>query len=314
VTAQATARRVLAWAAQPAGRLPEGPLWEAAGLARPDPATLVLAAELIRAAAARLGAGAPPFADRQPVGAGPVLLAAAIGGRRQPGPARRLVEMLPATRPARARPEQACWSDLVARHALVSAALVSAALAGSAPAGSVPASAGPGGLLDEPLTETLLRASPLTAVLHRPNRQRLAAQTTGDEVEAAAALLERPRGLAVLTASLAAWSSDTAVLDWRVALLSRLGQDYPALVLDTYAAARLRHGADWDLRLRWARRALTTPGAPDPLAMATIRFWVPLARIRRAGVRLADARPLLTGHRPALELVHRFRFLTEGAR
>ena len=301
MTAQITAQRVLAWAIRPAGPPPEGPLWEAGRLAQPESATVTLVAELARATAARLGAGAPPFADRTPVGAGPVLLAAAVGGRQQAGPARQLAEAVPTARPSRMRPAQACWPDLIARHGLVGSAMASRREPGlHSPVG-------------DDLVETLLKMSPLTAIFYRPILSRLTAGTTGDEVEAAAALVGRPRGQAVLATALANWVPEQAVLDWRVDLLDRLAHDFPALLLDTYALARLRHGADWDLRLGWARKALLTPGYPDPLAISTVRFWVPLARLTQRGVRLPDARPLMIGYRPALELVRHYRLLTAGA-
>ncbi|HUC23605.1 MAG TPA: hypothetical protein VMA73_12930 [Streptosporangiaceae bacterium] len=304
MTAPAIARRVLTWAAEPSGPPPEGALWDIAKLALPDDAILAAVRELARSTAARLGAGTPPFADDSPIGAGTVLLAAAVGGRRQAEPARRLARAVPPSRPSRARPAGARWYDLIARHGLVMAAL-----------GGIPRQAPSDGLDaadDEPLTETLLRMSPLSAVLHRPAQQRLAAGTTGDDVEAAAALAVRPRGLAVLTTGLAAWSPEPTVLRWRVELLERLGRDYPDLVLDTYTLARLRHGADWDLRLGWAGRQLHAPGNPDPLALATVRFWAPLAAVERRQVRLPDRRPLLEGYQRALQLVRYFRLTTAG--
>jgi hypothetical protein len=306
VTAQTTAQRVLAWAAEPIGQPPEGPLWELSGLANPDPRTLGLVAELVRVTAAKLGAGAPAFADPSPIGAGPVLLATAIGGRRQAAAAGRLAQAMPALRPSGARPGDARWPDLVARHGLAVALLRA-----SPPSG--PAQASRDGPAAEPLTEILLRMSPLTAIVHRPAWRRIAADATGDEIEFAAMLATRPRGPAVLAAAMAGWSPDAAVLDWRIDLLDRLGHDSPALILDTCTVARLRHGAEWDDRLRWARRQLSRPGPPDPLAIATIRYWSPLARLRQRGVSLPDARPLLTGYREALRLVRQHRLLTAGA-
>ncbi|HET9895626.1 MAG TPA: hypothetical protein VFQ44_11925 [Streptosporangiaceae bacterium] len=309
VTAQTTAQRVLAWAAKPGGQPPVGPLWELTGLAQPESRTLALLADLVKVTAAKLGAGAPPFADASPIGAGPVLLAAAIGGRHQAGPAARLAEALPPHLPDRARRGAASWPDLVARHALTATVLAANPEGGDRghrrASGDAPDS--------EPLGEILLRLSPLTAIVHRPARRRIAAGATGAEVEAAAALAARPRGQQVMTAAMACWSPDAAVLDWRVDLLDRLGHDNPALVLDTCTAARLHHGAQWDDRLRWARRQLSMPGPPDPLAIATIRFWTPLARLRQRGVSLPDARPLLTGYREALRLVRHHRLLTTGA-
>ncbi len=322
MTAETTAQRVLSWATEPSGPLPNGPLWETGRLARPEAATLTLACELARATAAALGAGAPPFGDENAIGAGAVLLAAAIGGRRQPGAARRLAEAIPAARPVRSRPDAACWYDLISRHGVVAAVLEALPVSGTSPAGlregGRDTRAGTDdadgiGTENEPLTETLLRMSPLTAVLHRPALRLLEANTTGNEVEAAAALAARPRGAAVLTAALACWSPRPAVLNWRTDLLARLGRDNPDLILDTVTLARLRYGDDWDLRLRWARRRLGMPGPPDPLAIATARFWVPLARLSQRDPTLPDARPLLAGYRFALDLVRRLRLTTAGA-
>jgi FtsH ternary system domain X1 len=322
MTAETTAQRVLTWAAAPAGPPPEGPLWSTRLLAAPQPATLALVCDLAAGTSARLGAGAPPFGDQSPVGAGAVLLAAAAGGRRQLGPARRLAEALPPSRPLRTRPDQACWPDLVARHGLVAAVLARwpglAQAPSRQPQGSSPRAPSGGDIAaadpaDEPLTEVLLRMSPLTTLLHRPARQRLTGGTTGDQVEAAAALLERPRGLAVLAAGLAAWPGEADILRWRAELLDRLSRSHQDLLLDTYTMARLRHGTDWDRRLQWARRMLSMPGPPDPLAIATLQFWVPLARLRQRRVPLPDARPLLVGYLPALELVRHYRLLATGA-
>lgn len=305
MSAETTAQRVLAWAAEPTGQMPVGALWDVGQLASPSTATRTLAGELARTTAARLGAGAPPFAGHSAIGLGPVLLAAAVGGRRQPERARRLALTLPPSRPA-----EACWYDLVARHGLVAAVLANMPAAERVQA---PGRRAPG--VEEPLTEALLRASLLTTVLHRPVLSRLAAGTTRDEVKLAAALVQRPRGQAVLSAGLSGWNPDPAVLNWRAELLDRLSGDHPGLVFDTYTLARLRHGADWDARLLWARRTLSASGPPDSLAIATVRFWVPLARLRKRGLSLADARPLLaySDYQKALQLVGYYRLLTAGA-
>ena len=292
VTAQTTARRVLAWAAQPHGQPPDGPLWELSGLAQPDPEVLALLGEVVKVTAAKLGAGVPPFADASPVGAGAVLLAAAIGGRRQAKQSVLLAEALPPRLPERARTDEASWADLVARHGLTSAVLTASSTGGSGRVGNMSAGS-------EPLGEALLRQSPLTAILHRPAQRRIVARAPRAQVEAAAAM--------------AGWSADSAVLDWRVDVLDRLGRDNPALVLDTCTLGRLRHGAEWDNRLRWARRQLSVSGPPDPLAIATIRFWTPLARLRQRGVSLPDTRPLLTGYHEAFRLIGHYRLLTTGA-
>lgn len=290
MNARTTALRVLEWAAEPRGPVPDGPLWELGELARPDTVVLRAVGELARRTAASLGAGVPPFGDTGPVGVGSALLAAAVGGRRQSGHCLRLAEVLAPPRPRGDRP--AHWYDLVARHGLVAAVLA----AWARPVPGEP----------EALPETLLRMSPLTAILHRPPQRRRTA-----EVAAAAALIERPHGHHVLAAGLAPWSSEHTVLRWRAELLTRL--DRPELTLDTYTLARLRHGADWDRRLRWARRQLGMPGSPDPLAIETVRFWAPLHILLQRGIALADERPLLTGHRGALRLIRQFRLTTAGA-
>ncbi len=238
--------------------------------------------ELTRDTAARLGAGSPPFADRTPVGPGALLLAAAVGGRAQSGPARALVEAAPAPRLSAGG-----WADALARHAVVAPVT--------------------GQKIDAELADALLRASMLTAVLHRPPLSRLTSGATATEAEAAADLLGRPRGRTVLTAALAAWSPDPAVLTWRAELLTRLSHDHPDVVLDTYLLARLRHGADWDRRLSGAARALSGVGLPDDLPVATVRFWAPLAALDQRDPELIRSRTLLDGHRNAVNLVRRYR-------
>ena len=308
MNAEETAHQVLAWTARPSGPLPVGSLSETARLTQPAAGTLTLVADLAAATAARLGAGLPPFGDGSPVGAGPVLLAAAVGGRRQPGPARQLAEAVRPARPRRTRPQQACWRDLITRHAVVAAALPTLVAPAETMTGAEADAAG-----EEPLAETLLRMSPLTAVLHRPPVARLAAGTTADEVEAAAALADRPGGAEVLAAAMSRWVVEPAVLNWRTSLLDRFSASNPGLVLDTYLLARLRHAADWDLRVRWARQRLSALGPPDPLALATARFWVPLVKVAQRGTNVRGERPLLSGHEAAVDLVHRHHLITAGA-
>ena len=324
MTAEDTARRVLRWATRGGGPLPEGALWNAAGLAAPGSETLALIADLARMTAARLGVGAPPFGDVNSVSLGAVLLAAAAGGQwQQPQRARALAQALPPSRPRRARPDEARWYDLIARHGVVSAVLAAAspdvASSRDAPNGLTAIRPRPAATAanptntDEPLTETLLRMSPVTAVLCRPPLSKIEAGTTAEETEAAAVLASQPRGLRVIAAALSRWCPDAAALTWRYELLTSLGDGNPDVMLDTYTMARLRYGDDWDTRLTWARRTLSSSGPPDPLAIATVRFWVPLARQHLRGVRLADVRPLLTGYRHALQLVGYYRLHATGA-
>lgn len=316
MNAETTAYRVLIWAITVTGPapadgedpatppLPSGPLRAARALAQPAEETITALAELARRTAARLGAGAPPFGDPSPIGLGGLLLAAAIGGRAQPGPARLIAEAVAAPRLTSAARSTAGWSDALARHALVAATLTDTKAAGTKAAGTEA----------EPLLETLLRCSPLTAVLHRPAATTLAAEATAAEVDTALGLLARPRGAAVLHAALSRWSPDPAVLRWRADLLTRLAHPHPEFVIDTYVTARLRHGAEWDRHIRDAARTLSRVGRPDELSLATARYWLPLSALRRRDPDLLRARPLLAGYQYAVRLVEgRHRVSIAGA-
>ncbi|WP_440099032.1 hypothetical protein [Streptosporangium sp. H16] len=313
MNAEITAQRVLGWAVTREGTLPSGPLWETARLGRPGRATRVLAGELARRTAATLGIGVPAPGDATTIGLGTVFLAAAVGGRGQPEPARRLAEL---ARPAGRRAIGPRWYDLVALHGLVAAVLRDwrPPPPSSGTTTTVSTTVSGDGDEPEPLDEILLRVSPLSAVLHRPPLRKLAARATGEEVATAVELLARPRGAATLAAGLASWSPDHTVLSWRVELMRRLRADHPDAVLDIHCLARSRHGAEWDRRLSWARRALNRLGPPDPLAIATVEFWAPLFSAVRSGTELARVRPLLQGHEQALQLVRFHNLDKVGAR
>jgi hypothetical protein len=329
MTAVVTAGRVLSWAAEqsgltepaepmgpaePTGPLPAGPLWEPAGLASPPVAVRDAAAQLARRTAALLGAGTPPFGEHGTVGLGVVFLAAAAGGRRQAAAAALLAQAVPPPSPHRDPP--GAWYDLIARHGLVTA--VVRTLDGAGPgAGQAPGTPGTrtqGDDEPEPVQELLLAASPLTAVLHRPPLRALRSGTTGQAVATAARLLTRPRGHAVVSAGLARWSPLPQVLSWRADLLARLRHEHADLLLDVYLTARIRFGAEWDEQLGRAVRRLSAPTVADPLAVATVRFWAPLAALERASAApLALRRPLLSGQDRALAAVRRFRLDQAGA-
>ncbi|EIV94375.1 hypothetical protein FraQA3DRAFT_4127, partial [Frankia sp. QA3] len=83
-TALDTAVRVLGWACDAVGPAPSGSLAEPGSLGRPDARARDALAGLAARAAARSGAGRAPFGDDGPVGAGALLLAAAVGGRDSP--------------------------------------------------------------------------------------------------------------------------------------------------------------------------------------------------------------------------------------
>jgi hypothetical protein len=286
VNAETTARRVLEWASVPAAStLPSGPLRSASALADPAAPTVAALAELVRCACARTGTGSPPFDDPSPLGLGAILLAAAIGGRAQPAPARLLAEALPPRHPGATG-----WADLLARHAVLAPAL--AQLRGIAPNGA-----------EEPLAETFLRCSPLTALLYRPPAAALAAGATAAAVAAARALMTRPRGVDFLQSNLSRFDTDPTVLAWRTELLTRLVPDHPEFVVDTYVAARLRYGTEWDEGIARARRGLNQLGDPDELSFATLRYWLPLSRLLRAHHELMRGRSLVKGYQEVIRIV-----------
>lgn len=245
-----TARRVLRWASDPVGAPPSGPLRRLATLGAPDEPCLAAVRHLVRTAGALLGAGDPPWGDRTPVGPGVLLLAAAAGGRADPG----------STDLARLAPESGLpgsdrWADGLARHALVCAVITA-----------------PGAGVSAPLADALRAASPVTTALFGP-----VGSAYGPASDLALRLLEQPGGTQTLTAVLARPSTDPAVLGWRARLLELLRQHRLEVMLDVYLAARLWHGAAWDRQIRSAHDNLTGTGLPDPAAVATVRFWGPLA-------------------------------------
>jgi hypothetical protein len=312
MSATATAARILEWAAKPSGPPPTGPLWDVHQLARPPADVRDAAARLARKTAARLGAGSPPFGARAAIGPGTVFLAAAVGGRQQPAAAA-LARAVPPAAPDR---NPGAWYDLVARHGLASAVIATFDGSATAAAGGATPSADTGGPAElEPLLDCLLEASPLTAAIYRPPLRRLRTDSTGRTELAAAALLGRPRGREVLAVGLSGWLPLPDVLIWRASLLDRLRHAYPDLLLDAYLAARTRHAAEWDKRIKWAAREFLNPNhLPDPLAIATLRFWAPLAAFQRTSTTpLAKLRPLLSGYDAALTLVRTFRLDQAGA-
>jgi hypothetical protein len=326
-----TAVRVVAWAADPCGPPPVGSLRHARRLAAapalPRDTVEVPLARLVRRTAARLGTGNPPLGDPAPAGPGALLLAAAIGGRTRPDLARKLAYLLPVPRLTAATGHG--WCDAVARHAVVGPYLDSAvaavhpppgtraATSGDGPAGVSPSRPDPAGAgedddhapgTEETLVDALLRVSPLGAVLHHP-----APGQADQAVDVALALLARPRGSSVLAGGLAAprtgdtgraTPAEMAVARWRARLLGRLARTRPEVVVDILVTARACHGPEWDLHLAGAAHALDRPGPADAAAVAAMQFWAPLTSAPVA--RLLRTRSLITGHEPALTLVHRY--------
>ena len=321
MNAETTALRVLRWAVEGKGLPPGGPLQHTAGLIDPGTEARTALAELIGRYAALHGAGRPPLGDPEPAGPGPLLLAAAIGGRMEPDSACAVAEALPPRGPTE---RGGGWCDALARHAVVAPFLNGMAAAEAraegpageqaearadgkpAPQGAVAVGRAEAEANERRIAEVLLDASPLSAVLYRPAAGRLSLGATA-AVRTAALLADRPAGRRLLCNELAAWHGHVRVLEWRAQLLARLSTDHPEVVLDTYLAARLRYGKDWDGRIGAARRRLAGRSLPDELTLATVRFWGPFATLVRRHPHLPATRPLLVGHRPAVELVHRYR-------
>ncbi|MBG0562561.1 hypothetical protein [Actinoplanes aureus] len=258
MNALTTAQRVLRWAAAPAGPLPSGPLRLAGSLADAGGCAPEVR-RLVATTGALLAAGDPPWGDGTPVGAGVVLIAAAVGGRVDPRSAD-VLGHVPDVSPRR----DGRWAEALARHALIAPVL-------GATGSGVPAD----------LADRLRALSPLTAVFLRPPST-VSGRTAA--LSLSMLLLDQPRGAASLTAALARPSPDPLVLDWRTRLLRTLRERRPALMLDVYLAARLRHGAAWNAQIAAADAAMTRVEGPDPLALATVRFWGPLADTERVEI------------------------------
>lgn len=293
MTALATASRVLAWAAGSPGSPPIGGVEDAGRLMTPGPEVCERLRQLARYTAARLGAGRPPLGDDGPVGLGTVLIAAAIGGRRDPDAACQIIRAVPPRLTADPVPHgdggagAPGWSDAIARHGIASR---------FADPGQEDQ---PRATADAALVDCLLDASPLTTVLLRPSSERLRTGTIGAQLAIALQLLTRPRGRELLTSALAAPTRDLGVLTWRAYLLTRLSREHRDVVLGVYLAARLRYGPKWDELLDWAARR---SGAPT----AALQFWTPLAILDREDRALLPSQPFLEGYRRAVDLGGRY--------
>ncbi|KKD06695.1 hypothetical protein [Streptomyces sp. WM6386] len=240
---------------------PEGDLRDLQDLAAPPPD---VTDEVVRVAvygAARLRLDRLAEQERRPVGAGALLLAAAIGARAQEELAAEAVRAVPAAR--------SLW-DVLAHHTVVAPALPHCA--------STPL-----------LAERLRDASPLTAVLDRPNPPgESAAELLLEDV-----LLTHPQGRRLLTSVYCAAPASPGQALWRGRLLDQLRMQDRELVLDVYEAALLRHQAEHLVLIRQARLCLTVP--PDlPSARPVAQWWAALARLERSHPRLLRARTGIT--------------------
>lgn len=270
-----TALRVLLWStATEDGRTapPEGDLTDPQQLADPPPDVTAAVVRLAVRAAARLRLDQPAARERRPVGAGALLLAAAVGARARADLAAEAVRAVP--------PARSLW-DVLAHHAVVGPALRHCA---GAPM----------------LAERLRDASPLTALLDRPNPPgESAAELLLEDV-----LLEHPQGRRLVTTVYCEAPASPAQALWRGRLLEQLRMTDRELVLDVYEAALLRHSAEHLALVRKARLSLTVP--PDlPAARPVARWWAALAGLERSHGRLLRARSGIT--RQYLEGVRLYR-------
>jgi hypothetical protein len=152
------------------------------------------------------------------------------------------------------------------------------------------------------MRDSLLHASPLSAVLFRPadGQARLATDVT-------LGMLSRPRGIEVLATVLSGWHHDHRVLAWRRRLLVRLATSHANAVIAVYAAARFCHGEEWDRRLDAAAADLEAAAQRPPadLSVATIRYWSPMLVRQISEQRHKNL--LLEGYDTAPSMVKRFK-------
>lgn len=243
--------------------------------------------------AARLRLSTPPLGDPSPLDGGAILLAAALGVASEPYSREsnifgRLLDALPSAHGA--------W-ELVARHGLATPALT-----------DLPVRA----------ADDIRRASPLTAVLERPEPGGRRSQARA----LAARLRAAPDGGRMLRAAFAAPSADVAVLAWRADLLDRWRLDVAAsgdgrsFVLDVYETALLHHREEHLDAVRRAAAILADSTASDDaldLARAVAAWWEPLAALARAEIDLLRARRHLGyAYREGIGLARRAQRLRVG--
>ncbi|GGQ21970.1 hypothetical protein GCM10010266_51350 [Streptomyces griseomycini] len=262
MTAVDTAVRVLLWSttadAGPAARSapPEGELTDPQELAAPPPDVTAVLTGLAARTAARLRLDALAAGERRPVGAGALLLAAAVGGRARPHLAAETVRAVP--------PARSLW-DVLTHHAVVTPALPH--------------------IGDAALAGRLRAASPLTALLDRPDP----VGETDAELLLEDVLLTHPQGRRMITTVYCEAPASPAQALWRGRLLDQLRMSERDLVIDVYEAALLRHAQAHLSLVRRARIGLTAP--PDlPAARPVAYWWAALARLERSHRQLLRAR------------------------
>jgi hypothetical protein len=266
--------RVVLWStATDDGRTvpPEGDLTDPQDLADPPPDVTAEVRRLAVRTAARLRLDALAAREHRPVGAGALLLAAAVGARARSDLAAEVVRAAPTAR--------SLW-DVLTHHAVVGPALRHCA--------------------DPVLAGRLRDASPLTALLDRPAPSgESAAELLLEDV-----LLAHPQGRRLVTTVYCEAPASPAQALWRGRLLNQLRMTDREFVLDVYEAALLRHSAEHLALVRRARLSLTVP--PDlPAARPVAHWWAALAGLERSHGRLLKARSGIT--HPYLEGVRLYR-------
>ncbi|MER6025699.1 hypothetical protein [Streptomyces sp. NPDC001851] len=275
MTAVDTALRVLLWStAADAGAAtrpapPEGELALPQELAAPPPDVSAAVVRLAAQSAARLRLDALAARERRPVGAGALLLAAAVGARAQGQLAAETVRAVP--------PARSLW-DVLAHHAVVAPALPHIA--------------------DPVLAGRLRAASPLTALLDRPDP----VGQTQAELLLEDVLLTHPQGRRLITTVYCEAPASPAQALWRGRLLDQLRMSERELVIDVYEAALLRHAEAHLSLIHRARVGLTAP--PDLAAARPVaHWWAALARLERSHQRLLRARTGIgTAYLPGVRL------------
>ncbi|MGW3206435.1 hypothetical protein [Streptomyces sp. NPDC001135] len=275
MTAVDTALRVLLWSTAADGGAatrpapPEGELTVPQELADPPSDATAAVVRLAAQSAARLRLDALAARERRPVGAGALLLAAAVGARTQAELAAETVRAVP--------PARSLW-DVLTYHAVVAPALPHIA--------------------DPVLAGRLRAASPLTALLDRPDP----VGETQAELLLEDVLLTHPQGRRLITTVYCEAPASPAQALWRGRLLDQLRMGERELVIDVYEAALLRHTEAHLSLIHRARVGLTVP--PDLAAARPVaHWWAALARLERSHRRLLRARSGIgTAYLPGVRL------------
>ncbi len=246
-----TATRVLEWASSPAGPPPPGDLRDLEALAEPGAELRAALGRLAALTAARMTLASPPLGDAAPPGPAALWLAVAVGAASRPEAS----EIVRCCAPA-----DSAW-ELIARHAVV---------------GRVWEHVPP------ILAETLLGASPLSALLTVPPRgEEDAIRLLGE------GLLEHRDGRRLLVSTFSQPEDLAPLLAWRGSLLDGLRQAeaHRTFVLDVYEAAIALHRDAWLDRIRAAGSVLADPAAlPETLefALAVAGWWEALRNLHRS--------------------------------